>query len=431
MKKNLKKTDYTLPRYAACLQFDVKAGEIDRNIETVKKGLENLDPLPGTLVVLPELWAGGFHYESLSVQACRTEEILTHLSELAKKYTILFAGSLPEESFIQEQATYFNTLYFTDGSGTIGQYRKQQLFSPMGENVYFSTGSNPHPVTTDLGVMGGLVCFDLRFPDLARLQANQGAALIVISAQWPTARRLHWKTLVQARAIENQVYVVACNRFGETDGTDFGGHSMIIAPSGEVLAEAGDNQGQISSALDPAALSRARSLFSSAGVRRYRGDDRKKISDLSLLKEQVTNYKKAGSRIVFTNGCFDILHEGHVTYLEAARKTGDCLIVGLNSDSSIQAIKGPGRPVNNEASRARVLASLGCVDHIVLFGEDTPLELIKEILPGVLVKGADWPVDTIVGAKEVLAAGGEVINIDTVEGFSTTGLIDFLKKKKS
>ena len=223
--------------------------------------------------------------------------------------------------------------------------------------------------------------------------------------------------------------MVACNRFGETDGTYFGGHSMVIAPSGEVLAEAGDNQEEISAALDPAGLSRARSLFSSAGVRPYRNDDRNKISDLPSLKEKVKSYKKAGSRVVFTNGCFDILHEGHATYLEAARKTGDCLVVGLNSDSSIRAIKGQGRPVNNEASRARLLAALGCVDHIVLFSEETPLELIREILPDVLVKGADWPVDTIVGAKEVLAAGGEVINVDMVEGFSTTGLIDQIKKK--
>lgn len=428
---NIKKRgEFTLPKYAACLQFDVRAGEIEQNIETVEKSLNRINPRPGTLVVLPELWAGGFHYDSLAEQASRTGDILNRLKELAGDYTLLFAGSLPEESFIQGQSSYFNTLYFTDGSGTIGQYRKQQLFSPMGENEYFSPGSNPHPVTTDLGVMGGLVCFDLRFPDLARSQANQGASLIVISAQWPTVRRLHWTTLVQARAIENQVYVVACNRFGETDGTDFGGHSMIVAPSGEVLAEAGDYNEEISAALDPAVFSRARSLFSAAGVRPYRRDDINKISDLPSLKEKVKNYKKAGSRIVFTNGCFDILHEGHATYLEAARKTGDCLVVGLNSDSSIKAIKGPGRPVNNEASRARLLAASGCVDHIVLFSEDTPLELIKEILPDVLVKGADWPVDTIVGGKEVLAAGGEVINIEMVEGFSTTGLIDQIKKKK-
>lgn len=428
---NIKKRgEFILPSYAACLQFDVKAGEIDRNIKTVEKGLERLNPLPGTLVVLPELWAGGFHYDSLAVQASRTGEVLKNLSGLAAKYTLLFAGSLPEKKFYDGQSSYCNTLYFSDKNGVIGSYRKQQLFSPMGENRYFSQGSNPHPVITDYGVLGGLVCFDLRFPDLARSQANEGVSLIAISAQWPAVRHHHWQTLVQARAIENQVYVVACNRYGETDGTDFGGHSMIVAPSGEILVEASDNtEQQISAALDSATLSRARSLFSSAGVRPYRHNNAEKISDLSSLKEKIERYKKTGSRIVFTNGCFDILHEGHATYLEAARKTGDCLVVGLNSDSSIKAIKGPGRPVNNESSRARLLAAFGCVDHVVLFAEETPLELIRTLLPDVLVKGADWPVDKIVGAKEVLEAGGQVINIDMVKGFSTTGLIDQIKKQ--
>ncbi|MBC8317652.1 MAG: D-glycero-beta-D-manno-heptose 1-phosphate adenylyltransferase [Desulfobulbaceae bacterium] len=204
---------------------------------------------------------------------------------------------------------------------------------------------------------------------------------------------------------------------------------MIVAPSGEILAEAGDDEQQISAPLDGATLSRSRSLFSSAGVRPYRNNNAEKITELSALKEKIERYKTTGSRIVFTNGCFDILHEGHATYLEAARKTGDYLVVGLNSDSSIKAIKGPGRPVNNESSRARLLASLGCVDHVVLFSEETPIELIKELLPDVLVKGADWPVEKIVGGKEVLEAGGSVINIDMVEGFSTTGLIDQIKKQ--
>lgn len=132
--------------------------------------------------------------------------------------------------------------------------------------------------------------------------------------------------------------------------------------------------------------------------------------------------------MVFTNGCFDILHEGHVTYLEAARRQGDYLVVGLNSDASIRAIKGPDRPVNSETSRARLLAALGCVDHVVLFGEETPLQLITTLMPDVLIKGADWPVEQIVGAQEVLAAGGVVKTIELVGDFSTTGLIKKIRK---
>jgi rfaE bifunctional protein nucleotidyltransferase chain/domain len=429
MTKTQQRIEHTLPRFAACLQFDVKAGEVEHNIATVKQALENSAPQPGTLVVLPELWAAGFHYESLADQCARSEEIHGALIKLAQKYSILFAGTLVEEKSSDNKAHYFNTLYFTGEKGVLGKYRKQQLFPPMGEDVYFSPGNSPHPVPTEYGLIGALVCFDLRFPDLAKCQASQGASVIVVSAQWPTVRRAHWQTLARARAIENQVYVVACNRFGATEGTEFGGHSMVVAPNGDVLAEAGEGEEQIAAALDPALFRRARSLFVSAGVLPYRYQDSEKICDLTALTEKLSNYKKSGRKIVFTNGCFDILHEGHATYLEAARKKGDCLVVGLNSDTSIRAIKGPGRPVNNESSRARLLASLGCVDHIVLFGEETPLNLITALLPDVLVKGADWPIDKIVGAKEVLDAGGEVVNIDMVEGFSTTGVINQIKEQ--
>lgn len=132
--------------------------------------------------------------------------------------------------------------------------------------------------------------------------------------------------------------------------------------------------------------------------------------------------------MVFTNGCFDILHTGHVTYLEAARSLGDCLIVGLNSDSSIKAIKGPERPINGEEDRARLLAALGCVDHVVLFEEETPLKVITALLPDLLIKGGDWAIDQIVGGKEVTAAGGVVANIPLVADFSTTALIERIRR---
>ena len=147
------------------------------------------------------------------------------------------------------------------------------------------------------------------------------------------------------------------------------------------------------------------------------------------LQMAVEEAKAHGEKIVMTNGCFDILHEGHVTYLEAARKEGDCLIVGLNSDASVKRLgKGDDRPINNELSRARVLAALGCVDHVVLFEEDTPLNLITAIMPHVLVKGGDWTIDKIVGAPEVQAGGGIVKSIPVVENYSTTALIEKIQR---
>jgi len=132
-------------------------------------------------------------------------------------------------------------------------------------------------------------------------------------------------------------------------------------------------------------------------------------------------------KIVFTNGVFDILHEGHIASLSEAASFGDVLIVGLNADESVKRIKGESRPVNNENSRALLLASLLVTDAIILFTEDTPFNLINSILPDVLVKGGDYTVDQIAGAKEVLANGGEVKIVPLLEGFSTTGIIQRMK----
>lgn len=133
--------------------------------------------------------------------------------------------------------------------------------------------------------------------------------------------------------------------------------------------------------------------------------------------------KAQGKKVVFTNGCFDILHLGHITYLQKAKQLGDILIVGVNTDASVRRLKGPTRPVNSQIDRAVVLSALKSVDYTVLFDEDTPLELIKTLQPAVLVKGGDYTIETIVGANEVLSNGGEVVTIDFVEGKSTTSII--------
>jgi len=133
--------------------------------------------------------------------------------------------------------------------------------------------------------------------------------------------------------------------------------------------------------------------------------------------------KRNGRRVVFTNGCFDLLHPGHIGSLEQARALGDALIVGLNSDASVRQLKGPGRPVLPERERAEILAALECVDAVVIFDAPTPRELIARLLPDVLVKGGDWPGDQIVGREEVEAAGGRVVSIPVVPGHSTTEIL--------
>jgi D-beta-D-heptose 7-phosphate kinase/D-beta-D-heptose 1-phosphate adenosyltransferase len=148
-----------------------------------------------------------------------------------------------------------------------------------------------------------------------------------------------------------------------------------------------------------------------------------KIFDLQGLLHQVRRWKILDKTISFTNGCFDILHKGHIASLSDAAREADFLVVGVNSDASTRRLKGDGRPVNDQDARATLLASLLMVDAVIIFDEDTPLELISAVRPDVLVKGGDYTIEQIVGAKEVIAAGGRVVINPIVEGVSTTGII--------
>lgn len=151
-----------------------------------------------------------------------------------------------------------------------------------------------------------------------------------------------------------------------------------------------------------------------------------KIYLQEALLKKVKQWRTENKKIVFSNGCFDILHPGHIYSLFQAAKEGDCLIVGLNADISVKKLKGIDRPVNNENSRAVVLAALNMVDAVCIFSEETPLELIKSILPDVLVKGGDYTIEQIAGAKEVIAAGGKIVLNPIIEGHSTSSIINKL-----
>ncbi|NLD38973.1 MAG: D-glycero-beta-D-manno-heptose 1-phosphate adenylyltransferase [Desulfatiglans sp.] len=156
-------------------------------------------------------------------------------------------------------------------------------------------------------------------------------------------------------------------------------------------------------------------------------DHREKVKSIDDAQKEINLLKKKGKRIVFTNGCFDILHIGHARYLYEARALGDFLIVAVNSDSSVKALKGPTRPVVPENERAEMIAALGCVDMAIIFDEETPYEVIKKIVPHVLVKGGDWKEDDIVGADIVKRAGGVVKSILFIEGSSTTNIINRIR----
>ena len=153
----------------------------------------------------------------------------------------------------------------------------------------------------------------------------------------------------------------------------------------------------------------------------------KKIKSLPEAQRLVQEWKQNGEKIVFTNGCFDIIHLGHIDYLEKSRNLGDRMIVGLNTDDSVSRIKGDSRPIVNESSRGRVMAAFEFVDAVVFFNEDTPYDLINNIKPDILVKGSDYLTENIVGADIVIENGGKVETIDLVDGFSTSGIIEKIK----
>lgn len=154
----------------------------------------------------------------------------------------------------------------------------------------------------------------------------------------------------------------------------------------------------------------------------------KLAADLAALVSALAPRRAAGARVVFTNGCFDLLHPGHLALLEAARSHGDLLVVALNSDASVRRLKGAGRPVTPEGERAEALLALEAVDRVVLYDEPTPLEVIRAVAPDVLVKGADWAPEAIVGREEVEAAGGRVVRVEIVPGRSTSAILESVRR---
>ncbi len=243
---------------AGILQLDIQKGEADLNLKNALRGIHRLSEKGADLAVLPEMWSCGFDYPHLGMHAKKTPEILDTLSGLAKKSGLMIAGSLPEE----DQGNIYNTLYLMDKNGSLsGSYRKIHLFEPNQEKLYFQPGDHAQVCETSAGPVGLMTCFDLRFPELCRFLALDGARMVIISAQWPQSRIQHWDILLQARAIENQIFIVAANSWGRDDQLKFPGHSQIISPTGERLAYLEDAEAETTATLEFINIFNARKQF--------------------------------------------------------------------------------------------------------------------------------------------------------------------------
>lgn len=230
---------------AAAIQFDIKLGDTDSNLSYVLSEIERLSKEDVKLIVLPEMWSTGYAWRKLGKLSERTPEILQELKKASGKGTVII-GSMPEK----DGEEIYNTAYVIDSGKVTGKYRKIHLFTPMKEDFFLKAGNEPLLCNTSVGKIGVLICYDVRFPELARRLTLEGAEILAVPAEWPHPRLDHWKTILKARAIENQLFVIAANRCGKQGMVRFCGNSMIINPWGKVISEAGEKEETITAEID-------------------------------------------------------------------------------------------------------------------------------------------------------------------------------------
>ncbi len=417
----------------ALVQLDPGSRSPLENIEHALKAADESANKEASILCLPELFPYGLLPNKILAKEAATQakEFLQSLKGAATANNIVIFAGLPWPNDNDNRP--YNSLFVITPQGETVRYDKLHLFTPFGEHESFTAGQRP--ATTILKIrgiklaVGPMICFDIRFPELARRYSLEGCNLLVVSALWPQSRKENFVTLLKTRAMENQCYVAASNACGSCGDVKLAGASLVASPDGSIVCKADSQERLIFADIDLKQVTDARAFFNSSrpqGSWNYMVEE--KICPLSRLKELVAVRKAAGQKLVFTNGCFDILHAGHVSYLKRARSFGDFLVVGLNSDTSVKTIKGAGRPINPEEERALVLASLSFVDFVVIFSEATPERLIHELEPDVLVKGADWQENQIVGAQFVRSKGGEVERIAFEKDTSTTKIVKKIRE---
>ncbi len=231
---------------AASVQFNIGMGQVDANLGKALAGLRRAREKDARLAVLPEMWSTGYDYKRLASLAEETPRVLDALRQLSVELEMVIVGSLPEK----EGGTIYNTAWVVDRGSIAGSYRKLHLFSTMGEDRFLGAGDRTLVVPTSVGRLGVAICYDLRFPELFRKLALEGAEILCLPAEWPKPRQEHWRTLLRARAIENQLFVAAANCCGLQGKLDFFGMSLLISPRGEILAEAGETETELTALFD-------------------------------------------------------------------------------------------------------------------------------------------------------------------------------------
>jgi predicted amidohydrolase len=239
---------YAVKRFkAAVIQFDIHREDLERNLSAVKRRIAMLSRRGVKLAVLPEMWSVGFANQRLKELSKTTPRVLDELGQLAKESNMVIIGSLPEK----QGSKIFNTAYVVDTDGSMrGSYQKVHLFSPTSEHKHFQRGKKAVVVSTHIAPIGLMICYDLRFPELCRSLVLKGASMVAVMAQWPAERVAVWKVLLRARAMENQIFVIGANSCGRDGAMNYGGHSQIISPDGQVLARGGKHPASLQAAIN-------------------------------------------------------------------------------------------------------------------------------------------------------------------------------------
>jgi len=230
----------------AAVQFNVVLGEVDVNLAKVAAALGRVARQGVRLAVLPEMWSAGYDYRRLGKHAAETPRVLDALCRQSAELKLVVVGSLPELC----DGRIYNTAYVVDRGVVVGSYRKLHMFSMMGEDRFLAPGDKTLVVPTSVGRLGIAICYDLRFPEFFRKMALEGAEIVCMPAEWPKPRQEHWRILLRARAIENQLFVVAANCCGIQGNLDFFGMSLLLSARGEVLAEGGESEAELIASFD-------------------------------------------------------------------------------------------------------------------------------------------------------------------------------------
>lgn len=246
------------------IQFNISLGRVDANLDKATAALQRVAARGAKLAVLPEMWSCGYDYRNLSTLARETPHVLEAIQEECRKLDLVCVGSLPE----LQDGTIYNTAYVIDKGERVGSYRKMHLFSTMRENEFLGAGNRALVAETSIGRLGIAICYDLRFPELFRKLALEGAEIICVPAEWPKPRQEHWKTLLRARAIENQLFVVAANCCGMQGKLDFFGLSQLISPLGNILQTAEESDTELVANFDFGEMEKYRAQIKTLDDRR-------------------------------------------------------------------------------------------------------------------------------------------------------------------